>query len=250
MAEKELDIPTYWIRPPRTLPATAGMQRFVWDLHYPAPEGGRRMYPISAIYRDTPSMPQGPVVLPGEYTVKLIVDGRNLTRPLTVKMDPRVNTPPEGVAQQFAIAMRCHEGMHQIHETLAQIRHLRTQLKEARDRAAQNPVTEAIAALDRKAATLEGEPLGPRARFGGGMRGAGRGVEKSLTRLSGELGGLLALVEGADATPTMQAVAASDDLQRTFTELLGRWNELKEKDLKVLNEKLREAKLPIIAAGK
>ena len=38
--EKEVDVPTYWIRPPRILPATAGMHRFVWDLRYP--DAGRR----------------------------------------------------------------------------------------------------------------------------------------------------------------------------------------------------------------
>ena len=34
----ELNIPTYWIRPSRTLSTEPGMHRFVWDLHYPPPD--------------------------------------------------------------------------------------------------------------------------------------------------------------------------------------------------------------------
>src|SRR5205085_8725321 len=37
--EKELRVPTYWLRPPQRLAAEAGMHRFVWDLHY-APLAG------------------------------------------------------------------------------------------------------------------------------------------------------------------------------------------------------------------
>src|SRR5262249_43300853 len=55
--EKDLDVPTYWIRPTAILPAKAGAHRFVWDLHYASPEGARRSYPMTAIYRNTPSEP-------------------------------------------------------------------------------------------------------------------------------------------------------------------------------------------------
>src|SRR5262249_29534579 len=51
--EKNLDVPTYWIRPTTILSNRAGHHRIVWDLHYPAPLGSDRVYPISAVYRDT-----------------------------------------------------------------------------------------------------------------------------------------------------------------------------------------------------
>ena len=52
--DKELNVPTYWIRPERTLSAQAGMHRFVWDAHHPPPASLEHDYPISAIYHDTP----------------------------------------------------------------------------------------------------------------------------------------------------------------------------------------------------
>jgi hypothetical protein len=178
--EKELNAPTYWVRPPQILSTEAGMQRFVWDLHYPAPEGARRSYPISAIYMDTPSTPSGPLAPPGEYRVKLTAGGRIITQRLILKMDPRVKTPPEGLARQFTLSMQCYEGVRKSREALEQIRALRAELKSLGDRAKQSTLAEAIAALDRKAAAIEGSAsAGGRERPGDEPRKACRRYDLS-----------------------------------------------------------------------
>jgi hypothetical protein len=230
--EKELAIPTYWIRPPQMLSAKAGAHRFIWDLHYSPPEGGRRTFPIAAVYRNTPSAPLGPWVHPGQYRVKLTVGGKSYEQPLTVKMDPRVKTPETGLRQQYALSMECYEGMKQARATLGQIKQLREKLKELRGRAEKGPKAEALAKLDAQLAALEGAPVG---KFGFGKKMKGGG-EASLSRVSGEMGGLLRLLQGADATPTTQAVAACAEVRRTLAELLARWNELNGKGLKALEE--------------
>ena len=89
--DPELNVPLYWLRPFQSLPATAGMHRFVWDLHGNPPAGslgGEEEPPISAIYRDTP-LREGPWLPAGNYTVRLTVDGRSYTQPLLVKPDQR-----------------------------------------------------------------------------------------------------------------------------------------------------------------
>jgi photosystem II stability/assembly factor-like uncharacterized protein len=240
--EKDLDVPTYWIRPPQVLSGKAGMRRFVWDLHYPPPEGSRRSYPMIAVYHDTPSAPLGPWVLPGEYTVKLTVDGQSLTQPLTVKMDPRVKTPPEGLTQQFSLAMRSYEGIGQVQATLGEVRKLRAELRDRRKQAGDGAVAKTVQALDQKAAALEGRPVGRRGGGGGGGRGAPTG-EVSLSRVNGELTTLLHLADAADAAPTTQALAASERLQKALSEVLERWKDLKTREITSLNEQLKEAKL-------
>jgi photosystem II stability/assembly factor-like uncharacterized protein len=108
-----LPVPIYWIRPPAIPATTAGLHRFVWDLCYPPPDAIDHEYPISAIYRDTPRYPVGPLAVPGEYSVKLTVNGKSYTQPLTVKMDPRVKASLAGLQQQFALAQRIVGLMHQ-----------------------------------------------------------------------------------------------------------------------------------------
>src|SRR5262249_54971699 len=154
--ENRQPYPTYWFRPPRILSAKAGTQRFVWDLRYPPPEGFPRTFPISAIYRDTPSQPEGPLAYPGEYTVKLTVGGRQFTQQLTLKMDPRVTTPPAGVAKMSEVSIRSYEGIVKTRAAQAEIRKLRNQLGSLKERAGQGTAGSAIAALDQKVAGIEG----------------------------------------------------------------------------------------------
>jgi len=239
---KEVNIPTYWIRPERLVSTRSGMQRFVWDLHYAPPEGERPEFPIAAIYGDTARNPLGPWALPGNYTVKLTANGKTYTQPLAVKMDPRVKTSQAGLAQQHGIAMRAYEGLKQVHDALKQVRKLRSQLRDLRSRNPQSALADAINALDRKAGALEGA--------GGGFRGGGgagrASAEPSLNAVNGELLGLMGVVEGADVTPTTQAVAASEQVQRTLAGVLSRWSEIKDKDVKALNEQLAKAGLPAL----
>jgi photosystem II stability/assembly factor-like uncharacterized protein len=98
-----LNVPAFWMRPPQPLPADAGTHRFLWDLRLPAPPAFHHEPPIAALPEDTPLEPRGVLVLPGEYRVRLTVDGRTFEQPLTVRMDPRVATPAAELAQQYAL---------------------------------------------------------------------------------------------------------------------------------------------------
>ena len=90
-----------WLQPPAPLPARAGHNRFVWNLRTPRPLALDYDYSIAAVPgADTPEVPQGMLVLPGTYEVHLTVDGRTLSQPLTVAMDPRVNTPAADLTAQ------------------------------------------------------------------------------------------------------------------------------------------------------
>ena len=101
-----LDKPAYWERPFVTPSTAAGMHRFVWDLREPPPLATSQDLPISAVPHDTPRVPEGPLVLPGVYSVRLDVDGHTLQRPLSVVMDPRVVISNEALATQYLLAAR------------------------------------------------------------------------------------------------------------------------------------------------
>jgi photosystem II stability/assembly factor-like uncharacterized protein len=228
-------VPTYWFRPPQVLSAAAGMHRFIWNLHYPPPEVLRREFPISAITSDTPLYPQGPVVLPGQYTVKLTAAGRTLTQPLTVKMDPRVETPLEGLKRQFDLATAICVELRTDSAALRQVRGLRAQLGKLRESVKEGSLAEAVAALDAKAAELENAIASS----------TGLGAE-GFAQLNGRFATLYEVVEGADAAPTSQAVAAFDEARRALAAKLERWKELRERDGSALNENLQRATLPVL----
>jgi photosystem II stability/assembly factor-like uncharacterized protein len=233
--EKSLEVPTYWIRPTQILSAAAGSHRFLWDLHYPPPEGGRRTYPIAATYHDTASEPKGPWVQPGNYVVRFTAGGKSLEQPLMVKMDPRVQTPADELRQQFELSMQCYEGMNQAAAGLAQIRKLRAQIKERWEEAGEGDLAVTLGKLDAKAQTLEGRQARRGEMLGSGPR------EPSLNRLVGEMQRLLGILQHADAAPTAQMVAACAEVQKALAPLLARKAEVVEKDVPMVNELLRRA---------
>jgi len=70
-----------------------GQHRFVWDLRLPPPDTLASSYSIAAIPgKPTPILPRGAYVLPGNYQLTLEFEGKRLTQPLHVAMDPRVET--------------------------------------------------------------------------------------------------------------------------------------------------------------
>jgi len=100
---EHLDKPTYWERRFAAPSTGAGMQRFVWDLREAPPRSLQPDLPISAVPRDTPRVPEGVLVVPGRYTVRLDVDGRTIERPLVIAMDPRVAISRGALERQYAL---------------------------------------------------------------------------------------------------------------------------------------------------
>lgn len=211
--ETDLPVPSYWVRPPQILSATAGAHRFVWDLHYPPPLVFNHDYPISAIYGDTPRFPLGPAVLPGSYTVRLSVNGRAYEQPLTIRMDPRVHITTAGLTLQRDLGVRLNDAIARDFAAISEIRARRGQLRTQREGAKKGEVSDSLAALDTALATIES-----------GSRGA---TAANLVRLNGDLATLLDIVEGADAEPTSQTVAAAGDLEKSLEVLLNQWAELR-----------------------
>ncbi|KAA0068736.1 glycoside hydrolase [Rhodanobacter sp. T12-5] len=115
-----LNFPTYWLHPPQVLSAQSGMHRFVWNLHYPSPPALEPYVPMGVIFHDTPLGLTGPPVLPGQYTVKLTVDGQSWTQPLTVRMDPRVDKPMAGLSQQLTLGMQLSQDINRTYIALQQ----------------------------------------------------------------------------------------------------------------------------------
>ena len=116
--EKAYNVPMYWARAPRTLSASKGMHRFVWDLRYPPPGAVQRDFPISAIHHDTPLEPLGVLAVPGAYTVKLTVNAAAFTERLTLKMDPRARITAMGLARQFALATKIADLMNRTYDAI------------------------------------------------------------------------------------------------------------------------------------
>jgi photosystem II stability/assembly factor-like uncharacterized protein len=115
-----VNIPLYWIRPQQQISTSAGMQRFLWDLHY-QPLNEAPSYAIAAVKNNTAPDPTSPWVMPGVYTVRLKVNGQLQEQSITVVMDPRVKTSVKDLQRQHDLAMICYEGKKKTEHTNASL---------------------------------------------------------------------------------------------------------------------------------
>ncbi|MGB7586000.1 MAG: glycoside hydrolase [Terriglobales bacterium] len=226
-------IPLYWIRPFRAPSTEAGMHRWVWDVRYDTPLATRYGYPISAVPYDTPRTPQGPLALPGAYTVRLTVGERTYTAPLTVKIDPRVKTPLAGLRQQFDLQMRLASLLTDSTKAVEEARSIREQIKSIIPQAS-SPIRDSLQAFGAKLKTLLEGPEKP----------APGSQAPTLSRVNGEADGLYTEVDRADAAPTAAQAAAATAAEQDASALMKEWEEMKTADLAALNTQLRIANLP------
>jgi photosystem II stability/assembly factor-like uncharacterized protein len=242
----ESPFPMYWVRPSHILSGAAGFHRFVWDLHHAPPDALAHEIPMTAIYHDTPQLPLGAMALPGRYTVKLTVDGKTLTQPLVLQMDPRIKTGEAELRAQFEMESGAVRAMNESFKMLAQVRSVREQLKERREKAgASSAVGESLEALDKKVEELEG---GTQSSFFG-VPSSGKQPE-NLSTLHQHFAALLGVADSADAAPTTQAQTAYREEQRALKELEQKWAALRDHDVVDVNKDLVQAGFPKIDPDK
>ena len=117
----DVNIPLYWIRPQQILSGTAGSHRFMWDMHY-SPLNIPANYPISAIYMNTAPNETSPWVLPGNYIVRLTVDGKSYNQNIEIKMDPRVKTSFRDLEVQHDLSLMCYNNIQKCMTVLKEIK--------------------------------------------------------------------------------------------------------------------------------
>jgi hypothetical protein len=227
-------IPLYWLRPPHSLSSEGGMHRWVWDLHYPAPDSIRHEYPIAAIPADTPRFPLGPTALPGSYTVQLTANGKSYTAPFTVKMDPRVQISSASLEKKFQLEMRLASLLSQTSKAVLQAGSIREPFQKLSQQATGSTL-DLIHTFQTKLAAVLGAPSSLAAPPADAV---------TLTRVNSQIAVLYGQVWQADAEPTVAQSEAITATERDAMDAARRWNELKTSDLPALNRVLQGAHLP------
>lgn len=240
----KVNVPDYWLAPAPVLPKDAGLHRFVWDLRYPDPD--QLLYTYYGIHVDyfeytladhaiphnTPwHEPQGPMVVPGQYEVRLTVGGATYKQPITVKLDPRLDVSTPELQRQLDLAQKVAASMAATYEGYNQVAKLHADLAAriaTLTEGGKSPETLAAAkALDLKVQGLT-DSAGPPAGLGP--------MNRDLTRL-------MIAVDQADTAPASSVVESFGGMCQDSRSALARWNDLRIKDVPELNEMLARQSL-------
>jgi photosystem II stability/assembly factor-like uncharacterized protein len=232
-ALKKQLIPLYWLRPFKSLSQAPGMHRWTWGLHYAPPTSTNHGYPIAAVPFDTPRLPRGPSVLPGQYTVRLTVDGKVSTAKLTVKMDPRVKVSAAALEAKFRAEVQLASLLSKTSEAVIQAGAIRDQLEKVSEKIgeqSQSATNDTIAPFQKKLTALLGASGGP---------AAGAAEQVTLGRVNQQASTLYGEVWQVDAQPTTSQLAAVAATQSASVDVMKHWKEFKSSDLPNLNRQLR-----------
>jgi len=220
------------------IPTEAGINRFVWDLRY---QGTPRI-PNSPLWGGSTD---GPTAVPGDYQVRLTVDGKSQTQALKIVPDPRLQVTAEDLKKQFDLMQQILGKVTQVHDAVRQIRDVRAQITAVNKRLKEekNPnakeLADAGAALDKKMTVVEEALIQTKAK-------SGQDVLNYPIRLNNLLVALGGVVSSADAPPTKQDYEMFDDLNKQADEQLAKWNEIVKTDLASYNKLAQEKAVPLV----
>jgi photosystem II stability/assembly factor-like uncharacterized protein len=221
------------IIPTATLPAGAGMNRFVWNLRYDDPVQIPDAFYVGLA-------PRGPIALPGRYTIKLTANGQMQTATLDLVRDPRVTGPDDGMRQKFALSTEAWHDMDALHRAVNDIRAVKAEvsaLHKKYDHKAAAPTLLAKGdALVAKLEPIEGKL----------MQVNIKGSEGNLNfpdMLNEEIYAFAAGLEDADTAPTKQELDTYAGMHADLDAQLALWEAVKHNEVETFQAQVKTAAL-------
>ena len=245
--EAPANVPSYWFANPAVLSNHAGLNRFVWDLRYPAPKTLRYSYfdnatdyieytyADHAIPGETPrTQPMGALVLAGRYTIALTTNGQTYRRDLEVAPDPRLHVSSADLAEQLRVERIASDAMNASYYAFEQARTLLDALKatlkqqgaSAQNGSASSPLTD-IEKKTTDIANHEHTDLG----FGPANR---------------ELARLFDMISsGGDARPAAALSQSVEQICQDISKRVAQWQEVNSREIPRLSSTAGTNQLPV-----
>ena len=246
------NVPEYWFYPPDALPNQAGINRFVWDLHYAHPTalpygyfGARLGYteytvPDHAVPGETPRVqPPGPLAAPGTYDLVFSREGKSYKQKLQVLPDPRVHISQDDYAAQLALSRKISAFMEDTARSFHAVVVLHREFDTRKKVFPANPpkeLADALAEAEKQFHALED----------GNAEAPGFGI------LNRDFGHDLVMVQSADLKPAESAYNVVNSGCNAIAKNIAAWNKLNTESLPALNKLLKDQKveaLPVTPAA-
>lgn len=228
------------------IPREAGINRTTWDL---GEEGATRRRAANAERSEMfgGGGPRGPMVLPGTYTVRLVVGTETDERKVTIGLDPLVNVPPSSLRDQYEASVKLRDVTSEVNKRLRVLDGIKEQLQQV-DRTVREHLPEAspelrgaIEAETKFVEELIGKLASPSSE-GLGYRGTTRIVE--------QLGSLFSSIQGVNAGPTEAQKQFLTDIIPQATSLISEIDKSVAERIAKLNGLLGRNNAPVLLLPK
>jgi hypothetical protein len=223
---RQVAVADRWFPPPQVVEKTAGMHRFVWDLTWKEIIDPSELPSDDEFYTT-----RGPRAAPAAYQVRLTVDGKSWTQPLTIVMDPRSHATPDDLQRQLDLGRQIYAEVLSGQRSASAIHAVQKQLTDL------EPKLDTQPELKSNVSQLQDDIRKVLADDASGSMG--------LETAHGGLAAALRVVESGDRAVPSQARELFEESDRAMKQHLEVWNAMKPR-LQQLNEQLRQSNLPPI----
>jgi hypothetical protein len=176
----------------------------------------------------------GPITAPGEYRVRLRVDGRAQERDFTVRIDPRLvdQVSIGDLQERFELAMDVRDRVSEANEAVLRVRDIKSSIDDRVEGSENLELQSLGATVKDRLAAVEGEIYQVRNE-------SNQDPLNFPIKLNNKLASLLGIIESAEARPTAQAYQVFDMLSGQLDTELQQLTLIIQQDLARLNELLR-----------
>jgi hypothetical protein len=153
-------------------------------------------------------------------------------------MDPRVKTPAAALQAQFSTSQEITQRLLTLVPASTQAADVRKQVQDhLKSAPAGSDIATALNAFNEQMNSVLGA---------GGRRPGPQNDQPTLAGLRTKYLALLGTLQEADDAPTTQTQNGIAEVEQQFPQVMKQWQNVKDKDLPVLNDKLKAANLPEI----
>ncbi|MGA3186638.1 MAG: glycosyl hydrolase [Bryobacteraceae bacterium] len=221
---------------PARIHAQAGMNRFIWDLHYP----DATTFPGLIMWAGST---RGPMIVPGTYTAKLTVGDKTQTQQFVVKSDPRLKTTAAEFSAQLSLSLQLRDKLSQVNQAVVDIRAAKKQLEDyaarLKDDAAAKKVADAARDLDKRLTAVEEELYQVKNQ-------SSQDPLNFPIKLNNRIAALLGVVQDTDAGPTKQSNVVYEGLASEANAQLRAADKLLKDDVAQFNKLVKDSNIPAV----
>ena len=219
---------------PARVTTDVGLNRFVWDERY----ADATRFPGMILWA---GQTQGPKIVPGNYQVKLTVEGQTMTESFEVKPDPRLSTTAADYAKQLDLSLKIRDKLTETHSAIIQIRDVKKQVDDLVKRVGpqSKPIADGGNALIKKLTEVE-EAL---------YQTKNQSSQDPLNfpiRLNNKLAALMGVVARSETPPNDQSIEVYNDLVRQIDAQLTKLAQIMKTDVPAFNQLVKDQNIPAI----
>jgi photosystem II stability/assembly factor-like uncharacterized protein len=222
------------------VPARAGLNRFVWNLRYPA------THEVRGVVNDEGAT-TGPVVAPGLYTIRLTAAGQTYEQSAIVRPDPRFRATQADYDAQLALALQVQQTTNDLSAAVERIVDLEHQIDERVDHARRQTYASRVSAaatpLRQKLESIRDSLVEVHSH-------ADQITLHYPIRLYNMLLSLADMVQSADGAPTKQEGDIYRDIASKVSRQLAQMQTLESTDVAGFNRMMRDLDVPAVIIGK